>query len=594
MILQNFIGGFYTPNAVFSPKNIPFFANLSDYIYRGIKLMFKEKTNSQSEIEEKVNTDLMAQNFMEEARKFHERYLLSGCRVDLDSAVDSYIDAIKYNPNIAEAYYRLATLLWDKGELNINAAIEQCRSAVNISPSNVNARIYTAFFLEQAKRYDEAEKEFKEAIKLNPLKSARSRLSLASLYIDKMHDSNTNFKDFYNSCYYLLSGGISIAFDSISLKMLCKNLSKNISLMFYDCVGHLLEKTKNYSLALKTYNIAADTTGRNELFYTKIGDINVLNEQISSAKNSYIKALESNPYNKELLLKLATLSQVYFEDDYSTPIDCYSKLLELGEDNSKIYYELGHLYLKKEDFINSINAFKLALDKDYDNPFYHNALAYALVRAEQYEDACEHYKFAIDKNPDPEWTAIVCQAISSLYYKVFDDVDSALDFLKMSIMLDSNNDDAFIELGDIYSDTQDIDSAIKSYCEAIKLNPKNAVSYNKCAMALWQKDYIEEAIIAYHKAIGINPDYYSAYNNLGVIYLDGIRNLKEAEKLFNKAIELKSDYVMAYFNLGRVFEISGKNIEAAKNYQKALELNQVNPELDSEEITEKLYNLFKV
>ena len=383
-------------------------------------------------------------------------------------------------------------MLWDKGEINLSSAIEQCKSAISLSPSNSNARIYAGYFLEMAKQYDEAEKEFKEAIKLNPLKSARSRLSLASMYIDKMHDTHINAKDFSSSLYYMLSGSLSIALDYPSIRMLYKNLSKNLSVMFYDVVGNILEKTKNYSMAVKAYDIAANSTGRNEVYYQKIGDINIKEEAVQTARDSYIKALETNPYNKELLLKIATITQVYFEEDAETAIDCYSKLLELGENNANIYYEMGHLYLKKEDFINSINAFKLALEKDEENPFYHNALAYALIRAEQYEEACEHYKFAIDKNPDPEWTAIVCQAIASLYHKVFDDVDTAMDFLKTAITLDETNDEVFLELGDIYSDCDDLDSAIKSYCEAIKLNPKNPVAYNKCAMALWQKDYLEE------------------------------------------------------------------------------------------------------
>ncbi len=556
--------------------------------------MFEEKTKNTFEKDETFDLNSMAQNHMEEARQFHEKYLIQGQRNDLDLAVDSYIDAIKFNPNIAEAYYRLASLLWDKGEINLSAAIEQCKSAIKLSPKNSNARIYAGYFLEMAKQYDEAEKEFKEAIKLNPLHSARSRLSLASMYIDKMHDGSINLKDLYGYLYYMFSGSLSIALDYPSMKMLYKNISQNLSIMFYDSIGNLLEKTKNYSMAVKTYDKAANSTGRNEVYYQKIGDINIKEESIEVAKNSYLKALQTNPYNKDLLFKLATVSQVYFEEDTDTAIDCYSKLLELGENNPNIYYELGHLYLKREDFINSINAFKLALERDEENPFYHNALAYALIRAEQYEDACEHYKFAIDKNPDPEWTAIVCQAVASLYHRVFDDTDTALDFLKTAIILDENNDEIFIELGDIYSECEDIDSAIKAYCEAIKLNPKNHIAYNKCAMCLWQKDYLEEAIIAYNKAIGINPEYYSAYNNLGVIYLDGIRNLKEAEKLFTTAISLKNDYVMAHFNLGRVLEEKGKNIEAAKSYQKALELNEIEPEIDSEEIRERLYHLFDV
>ncbi len=555
--------------------------------------MVEERTNNSLKTEE-FDFDSMAQNYMEFARKYHEQYLIKGKKSDLDNAVDNYIDAIKFNPNIAEAYYRLATLLWDRGEINLSSAIEQCKSAINISPSNPNARIYAAYFLEMAKKYDEAEKELKEAIKLSPFKSARSRLSLASMYIDKMHDTNLNAKDFSQSLYYMLSGSLSIPLDYPSMRMLYKNLSKNFSLIFYDLLGKFLEKTKNYSMAVKAYDVAANSTGRNEIYYQKIGDINIKEEDVETARNAYIKALETNPYNKELLLKVATITQIYYENDINTAIDCYSKLLEIEENSANIYYELGHLYLKKDDIINSVNAFKLALNKDEENPFYHNALAYALVKAEQYEEACEHYKFAIDKNPDAEWTAIVCQALASLYHNVFDDIDTAIDLLKTAIMLDENNDEIFVELGDIYLQTEDIDSAIKAYCESIKLNPKNAISYNKCAMALWQKDYLEEAIIAYHKAIAIAPDYYSAYNNLGVIYLDGIRNLKEAKKLFETAISLKKDYVMAHFNLGRVLQEQGKNIDAAKSYQKALELNEIDAELDSEEIRRRLFSLFEV
>lgn len=556
--------------------------------------MFEESTNNTFDIEEKFDFNSMAQDYMEFARKYHEQYLIKGKKSDLNNAVDNYIDAIKFNPNISEAYYRLASLLWDKGEINLSSAIEQCKSAINISPKNPNARIYAAYFLEMAKKYDEAEKEFKEAIKLNPIKSARSRLSLASMYLDKMHDTSVNAKDFSQSIYYMLSGSLSIALDAPSVKMLYKNISKAVSLMFYDVAGKILEKTKNYAMAVKAYDIAANQTGQNDIYYQKIGDINIKEEDIKTARNAYIKALENNPYNRELLFKVATITQVYFEDDVNTAIDCYTKLLEIEEDNANIYYELGHLYLKKDDVFPSINAFKLALEKDNENPFYHNALGYALVKAEQYDEACEHYKFAIDKNPAPEWTAIVCQALSSIYRNVYEDVDTAIELLKNAIIMDETNDESFVELGDIYMDSDDVDSAIKSYCQAIKLNPKNAITYNKCAMALWQKDYLEEAIIAYHKAIGIDPEYAAAYNNLGVIYLDGIRNLKEAKTLFESAIKLKKDYVMAHFNMGRVLQAQGKNVEAAKNYQKALELNEIEPELDSEEIRRKLFELFEV
>lgn len=560
--------------------------------------MLEEKIENENifeyQFEGNFDLDALAQDYLEFARKYHEQYLIKGKRSDLDNAVGNYIDAIKFNPNIAEAYYRLATLLWDKGEINLDSAIEQCKSAINISPDNPNAHIYTACFLEMAKNYEEAEIELKKAIKLAPFQSARSRFSLASLYFDKMQHNNFNAKDFSQSLYYICSGSLSLALDYPSLRMIYKNISKNFSLLFYDTLGKFWENTKNYALAVKAYDKAAHKIGRDEIFYKKIGDINVKEASVADALSSYLKALENNPNDKDLLKKIAAITKEYFEDDIDTAIDCYTKLLPIEDDNANIYYELGHLYLKKEDFINSINAFKLALAKDAQNPFYHNALAYALVKAEQYDEACSHYKFAIDHNPDAEWTSIVCQALAAIYHRIYDDIDNAIDLLKNSIILDRNNDDAFTELGDIYMETDDLDSAIKAYCEAIKLNSSKASTFNKCAMALWQKDYVEEAIIACNKAINADSEFFAAYNNLGVIYLDGIRNLNEAKKLFKEAINIKKDYVMAHFNLGRVYKELGEFVKAAKCFQNALELNDIEPELDSAEIKKNLYSLFDV
>ena len=166
--------------------------------------------------------------------------------------------------------------------------------------------------------------------------------------------------------------------------------------------------------------------------------------------------------------------------------------------------------------------------------------------------------------------------------------------LKNAIMLDPKNEDAFIDLGDIYMGTDDIDSAIKAYCEAVRLNPDKASAFNKCGLALCQKDYLEEAIIAYNKAISADSEFPDAYNNLGMIYLEGIRNLSEAERLFKTAIRLKKDYAAAYYNLGRVYKEKREITEAAKYFQEALELNETQPELDSDDIRKNLYSLFEV
>ena len=126
-----------------------------------------------------------ATNTLEKARIFHEKYLLRNNSSDLESAVSYYIQAIKQDPKIPETYYRLASLLFENGEISLDSAIEQCKVAVDIDPTNTNAHIYTGYFLKLAYDFDAAEKEFKDAIKLNPISSARPRIILAAMLYEK-------------------------------------------------------------------------------------------------------------------------------------------------------------------------------------------------------------------------------------------------------------------------------------------------------------------------------------------------------------------------------------------------------------------------
>ena len=394
--------------------------------------------------------------------------------------------------------------------------------------------------------------------------------------------------------YYACSGCLTVLWDSASLKMMYKNLYDDAAVFMYKTYGGFLEKIKNSTGAVAAYDIAAENTGCDEYFYNKIGDICIKEHAPEVALEAYKKVLESNPYDRTALIKLATLIQTHFPDNIDEAIDCYTKLLEIEPDNDKVYYELGHLYLQKNESLPAVNAFSMALEKDEENPFYHNSMAFALVQLEQYDDAIEHYQKAININPDPYWTSIVCQALGSVYLEIKNNTEAAIVLYQTAAVLNPESEESQIAIGDTYFSAEDYDNAIKAYCDAIKINPENAKAYCKCGMALWEKDYTEEAIVAYNKAINLNPEYAIAYNNLGVIYLDDIGNTNEAIELFEKAVLSNSNYALAYFNLGRSYAILGENTKAARYFQQSLDLNELTHELDEDDILYRLHKLFEV
>ena len=531
---------------------------------------------------------------LEKAREAHEKYLVRQQNSDLQEAIEYYVDAVKLDPTIPESYYRLASLMWEQGQISINTAIEQCKTACSLEPKNMNAHLYTGFFMRLAQDYKSAEAEFKSAIRMSKLKSARPRLILSQSILQKINSKDGNIVDYANFLYYFISGSLMLAWDKPAIKMFYKNIADDFSVFKYNTLGKIYEKFKMISAAENVYKTAVEKIEHGEIFYNRMGDIAVRNNDYDLAVESYKKALDVNPLNRDIWAKLAIILQTYFPDMQNEAIDCYEKLLEFDENKAPIYYELGHLYMSKEDKINAISAFKLATELDMDNPFYNNSLAYAYSKAELYDDAIYHYQKAIELNPDNEWTSIVCQALGTLYVEASGNLDAAAATYQAGLLLDPKNYDLYLSLGDIFMAEYDLDKAIRVYCDAITLNPAEAKGYSKVGIALWEKEYLEEALVAYHKAVELDPENAHSRNNLGILYLEGLMDADEALGYFDEAININPSYTLAYFNAGRASEALGFTNDAAHYYQMAIDLNKLTNDMDENDIQERLHKLFEL
>ena len=530
---------------------------------------------------------------LKEAREAHEKFLIKQQDSDLEKAIECYVDAIKANPSVSESYYRLASLLLIKGQISVEGALEQCKTAISLEPNNVNAHIYSGYFQCLNGNFEEAEKEFHLAVANAGVNSARPRLFLSKVLFSRLKNNKHSVKDVMKFLYYFLSGSMMIMWDCPSIKMFCKFLANDFSVFSYKALGETFEKMKLFPSALEAYSKGLEKTSQGNLFYQKMGDLSLECNDIEASLECYKKAYELNPNDREVLIKLATINQTYYPENTDITIDYYNSLLEFGVDLDKIYYELGHLYLNKSDKIHAVTAFKLAQELNPENPYYNNSLAYAYIKAELYDDAIEYYQLAIKLNPDAEWTSIVCHALGAIYAEIKNNFEAAEATFNAGIVLDPNNVDIQLSLGDLYMAQNDLDRAIKTYCDAISVEPENYLTYAKTGLALWEKDYLEESIVAFHKSIELNPNFEIAQNNLGVVYLDGIGEPKESVQYFKNAIDINPNYTLAYFNLGRAYQAIGEKALSAEYFQMTLDLNKITQEMSEKEIRQRLYELFE-
>ncbi len=551
--------------------------------------MFKQKTPDNSHTGSKKEPD----NSMQLAQAAHQRYLLHSSSEDLTTAINYYIEALKNNPDTPSAYFRLASLLHDNGQIGIESAIEQCRKAVEIDSKNPNAHMYLGYFLSLKGEFEEAKEQFKVAIKLNPLKSSRTRLVLALTLLEKNRTEKSSFADFYSALYYIFSGSVLFFFDKASIKMFFKNMLDDISFIKYRAFGEILEKTNQDKNAYTLYADALDKTKNKSVFYERMAQIAKKKKRYDVALECYQNSVVLSNSNPMRVVSAIEFMEEFYPEKTDELIDLYTILTNQNPNLPRCYYELGHLYLKKEDKFNAVNAFKLALQYDKENPFYLNSLAFAYVQLEQYDSAIELYQKALSINPDNEWSAVVAQALAAIYHQIKGNSEAAISMLQNALLLTKDKAQIYQAIADIYYDIEDLDKAIEYYNHSLDGNCDNPKAYSRLAMAYWEKDYIEKAIIYYSKAIDLDPEYDIAYNNLGVIFLDGLGDAKRALAYFENAVDINPNYVLAHFNIGRAYETMGQKIDAAKNYQVALNLNKINPEVDSQMIEDMLFKLFE-
>nr|WP_321232709.1 alkaline phosphatase family protein [uncultured Psychroserpens sp.] len=64
--------------------------------------------------------------------------------------------------------------------------------------------------------------------------------------------------------------------------------------------------------------------------------------------------------------------------------------------NAQVWFQIGKIHLRLNDYISARNAFEQSLDLEVDNAKFHQALAFTLIRLENFEDAAEHALTAIE------------------------------------------------------------------------------------------------------------------------------------------------------------------------------------------------------
>jgi predicted AlkP superfamily phosphohydrolase/phosphomutase/tetratricopeptide (TPR) repeat protein len=122
---------------------------------------------------------------------------------------------------------------------------------------------------------------------------------------------------------------------------------------------------------------------------------------ISFSENEYNKAEE---YLNELRTRDKKFKiNTYFSEAkiliHKEQIDQALKLLVEAKNkkpNAQVWYQIGKIHLRLNDYVSAENAFQESLKLEIDNAKFHQALAMTLIRLDDFEEAAEHALTAIE------------------------------------------------------------------------------------------------------------------------------------------------------------------------------------------------------
>ncbi|MGD0885783.1 MAG: tetratricopeptide repeat protein [Thermodesulfovibrionales bacterium] len=110
--------------------------------------------------------------------------------------------------------------------------------------------------------------------------------------------------------------------------------------------------------------------------------------------------------------------------------------------------------------------------------------------------------------------------------------------LQEVVKKDPKNVGAWIELGNIFMDSQRFSEAVDAYQKALVLDPKNVdvrVDMGTCYRKIGKPD---KAVEEYKEALKINPNHLNAHKNLGIVLAFDLKERAEAIKELEKYLEL--------------------------------------------------------
>jgi len=245
--------------------------------------------------------------------------------------------------------------------------------------------------------------------------------------------------------------------------------------------------------------------------------------------------------------RLEALGDLALENrDFESSLVNYLHILNAEPQRDDIRYKVGVIFLMTGQLEPAQKELAEVLIHKPEMLQAHEALGLVHMQQQKYPLALEEFQIVLSQDPKRAKT----RYLLGITYLEAGQTEKAIYELQKALDLDSRQASSYLALGQAYNQLKDFKHAVTCLKKARELSPQNDKVNYQLGMALAGLKEYGAALEAFMKA----GDEAQAYNNIGVhYYLDG--RYEEAAKCFQRAIELRPTfYQEAKNNLQRALE----------------------------------------
>jgi tetratricopeptide (TPR) repeat protein len=294
--------------------------------------------------------------------------------------------------------------------------------------------------------------------------------------------------------------------------------------------------------------------------YDSLGQYFAQHNQVGCAVFIFEKALQVEPtsWESQYNLGIALLNSGHDVE----AISHLREALQRKPGDAEISMALGSAFDRLHDPENAIGQYRLALKANPQSVPARMALGGELIAERRYNAAIT----LLQDSRDAGALRLLANA-----YRKNDDPEKAARTLQLILVLNPEDSQAHIDLGEVLQQQGDYGSAAQQFKKGMNLDPSNeyaCISYLNTEVVLQQ--YASAAPLA-AELLRTKP------HDFSVVYLNGLieRNLNEdeaAETHLREAIKLNPENYEAHYSLGFVLERRFKTAQAIEQLQVALRL----------------------